>query len=146
MIPVIQQIMDHQHIFTLWEKTAMFSGYLKVIYFTHESFTVAETYIAEILNNEIAYIENIIMPKEKTKQFLDDIEEFITNKQQSQLAIIRCKYPYKLDVKISLFGRKNSVKKVKKHLQSIINKHTMKIVYLKLNSIQVNFFMELLFS
>ncbi len=35
IIPVMQQIMDHQNIFTLWEKTAMFYGHFKVVYFTH---------------------------------------------------------------------------------------------------------------
>ncbi len=142
IIPVIQQIMDQQNIFTLWEKTAMFYGYFKVVYFTHTSFTVSEDYIREILNNEIIYIENLVMPNEISKNFLKNIDQFIFNKQHAELAIIRCKYPYKLDIKISLFGRKNLVKKTKKQLQSIINKYTIKTLQLKMNSHQVNIFWE----
>jgi hypothetical protein len=79
------------------------------------------------------------MPMEKTKNFLKDIDEFISNRQNPELAIIHCKYPYKLEVKISLFGRKNLVKKTKKQLQSIINKHTIKTFQLRMNAHQVNF-------
>jgi len=142
IIPVIQQIMDHQNIFTLWEKTAMFYGHFKVVYFTHESFKVSEDYITQTLNNEIAYIENIVMPNEKTKNLLKNIDEFIFSKQNSDLAIIQCKYPYKLEIKISLFGRTSLVKKTKKQLQSIINKHTIKTFYLKMNLHQINYLLD----
>ncbi len=139
IIPVLQQIMDHQNIFTLWDKTAMFSGHFKVAYFTHASFTVSENQITQILNNEIAYIENLVIPNEKTMNLLKTIDQYIFNKQNSELAIIHCKYPYKLEIKISLFGRKNLVKKTNKQLQSIINKHTIKTFQLKMNSHQVKF-------
>ncbi|CAF1313135.1 unnamed protein product [Rotaria sp. Silwood1] len=110
----------------------MFCGHFKVTYFTHESFKVSESRIAEILKNEIAYVENMDIPEEKSKSLLNSIDQFIVNNQHPELAIIRCKYPYKLDIKISLFGRKSLVRKTKKKLQSIINKHTMKTVQLKL--------------
>lgn len=139
IISVIQQIMDHHNIFTRWEKTTMFYGHFKVVYFTHQSFTTTETYITQILNNEIEYIENIVMPNEKTKNLLKDIHQFISNKQNLELAIIYCKYPYKLEIKISLFGRKNLVKKTKKQLQSIINKHTINTFRLKIKSHEVRF-------
>ncbi|CAF3631775.1 unnamed protein product [Rotaria sp. Silwood1] len=142
IILVIQQIMDHHNIFTLWEKTAMFSGYFKVVYLTHESFLVSETKITEILRNEIAYVEDIVMPCEKTKNFLNDIDQFILARQDPELAIIRCKYPYKLDIKISLFGRKSVVKKAKKQLQSIINKHTIKIFPLRITTNQQDYLLE----
>ncbi|CAF1449677.1 unnamed protein product [Rotaria sordida] len=142
IIPVIQQIMDHQNIFTLWEKTAMFCGYFKVVYFTHESFKVSEAYISEILDKEIVYVNNIVMPNEKTKNHLASIDQFIFNRQHPELAIIRCKYPYKLDIKISLFGRKNLVKKARKSLQSIINNHTIKTLQLKMNSNQHEYLLE----
>ncbi|CAF1189241.1 unnamed protein product [Rotaria sp. Silwood1] len=142
IILVIQQIMDHHNIFTLWEKTAMFSGYFKVVYLTHESFLVSETKITEILRNEIAYVEDMVMPCEKTKNFLNDIDQFILARQDPELAIIRCKYPYKLDIKISLFGRKSVVKKAKKQLQSIINKHTIKIFPLRITTNQQDYLLE----
>ncbi|CAF2751248.1 unnamed protein product [Rotaria sp. Silwood2] len=142
IIPVIQQIMDEQKIFTLWEKTALFYGYFKVVYFTHESFKVSENEITEILNNQIEYIENIEMPKEITKQFLNDVDLFIASRQNSELAIIHCKYPYKTNIKISLFGQRKLAKNVKKQLQSIINKHTIKSVQMKIDTNQHEYLLD----
>ncbi|CAF3806468.1 unnamed protein product [Rotaria sp. Silwood1] len=142
IIHVLQKIMDNENIFTIWEKTAMFSGYFKVLYFTHESFMVSEAKIAEILNNEIDYVENLTMPNEKTKQFLNNIDQFIFHRQHPELAIIRCTYPYKLDIKISLFGRQNLVHKAKKRLQAIINKNTMRIVQLRIPLHQQEYLLE----
>jgi hypothetical protein len=115
----------------------MFFGHFKVAYFTHASFSVSENQIGQILNNEIAYIENLAIPNEKTTNLLETIDQYIFNKQNPELAIIHYKYPYKLDIKISLFGRKSLVKRTKKQLQSIINKHTIKTFQLKMNSYQV---------
>ncbi|CAF1159377.1 unnamed protein product [Rotaria sordida] len=142
IIPVLQKIMDNENIFTIWEKTAMFSGYFKILYFTHESFMVSEAKIAEILNNEIDYVENLTMSNEKTKQFLNNIDQFIFHRQNPELAIIRCTYPYKLDIKISLFGRQNLVHKAKKRLQTIINKNTMRIVQLRIPLYQQEYLLE----
>ncbi|CAF1314178.1 unnamed protein product [Rotaria sordida] len=142
IIPVIQQIMDQQKIFTIWEKTTLFYGYFKVIYFIHESFKVSENEITEILNNQIEYIENIEMPKEITKQFLNDIDQFIASKQNSELAIIHCKYPYKSNIKISLFGQRKLVKNAKKQLQSIIHKHTIKTVQMKIDTNQHEYLLD----
>lgn len=140
IIPVIQQIMDNQHVFTLWEKTAMFYGYFKVTSFTSEAFTVSQDRINQILEDEIRYIENLSIPEEKTQNFMKNIDEFIANKQETELGIIYCKYPYKLDIKISLFGRKKIVQKTKNKLQAICHKHTLKTIYLKFTDDQVNLF------
>lgn len=117
----------------------MFRGYFKVVYFTHESFKVSESRITEILNNDIVYLENINLPEEKSHNFLNSIDQFISNQQNPELVIIRYKYPYKLDIKISLFGKKSLVRKTRKLLKSIINKHSIKNVQLKLTSYQVKF-------
>ncbi|CAF3609150.1 unnamed protein product [Rotaria socialis] len=142
IIPVIQQIMDNHNVFTLWEKTAMFYGHFKVTYLTHESFKVSEARITEILNKEISYIENMAMPEEKTRNLLKSIDEFIFSRQNPELVIIRCKYPYKLDIKISLFGRKKLVRKTKKQLQSIVYKHTIKTFQLKMTANQYEYLLE----
>ena len=137
ILPVLQHIMDQQKFFTLWEKTAMFYGHLKVSYFADRWFTVSEKQIREILENEILYLENLPMPEEKTVNFLKTIDQYRSTKQNPELAIIYCKYPYKSEMKISLFGRKNLVKRTRKQFQSIVNKHTVKIFTLKMNDYQV---------
>ena len=115
----------------------MFYGHLKVSYFTDRGFTVSEQQIREILRNEILYIENLPMPETKTVNFLKTIDQYRSTKQTPEFAIIYCKYPYKSDIKISLFGRKNLVKRAKKQLQSIVNKYTVKVFVLKMNDCQV---------
>lgn len=130
--------MNNQNIITLWSKTAMFYGYLNVVYFNHESFKVSEERITEILKTEIAYVEDIAMPSEKTKNLLNSIDQYILNRQNPELTIIRTKYPYRSDLKISLFGRKNLVKKTKKQMQSIISKHTIRQFPINMNVDQVN--------
>jgi hypothetical protein len=142
VIPVIQEIMDKERIFTLWEKTAMFSGYLKTIYLTQEPFATTVDRISEILTREISYIADFSMPNEKTKNFIKILDEFIFIKQHPELALIQCRYPFKTDIKISLFGRNNLIKKIKRQLQSIINKHTIQVYRLKLNSSQVRRFLR----
>lgn len=137
MLPVLQYIMDQQNIFTLWGKTAMFYGHLKVNYFTDRWFTISEKQIMDILKKEILYVENLPMPDEKTANFLKTIDQYRSTRQHPDLAIIYCKYPYKLEIKISLFGRKNLVKKATKQLQSVVNKHTVRIYPLKINDYQV---------
>jgi len=137
-VNVIQQIMDNERLFTIWNKTEMFSGYYKVIYFTCEPFAISENDITQILNREIAHVDNIKMPNEKTKKFLVEIEEFIKINKQPELAIIHCKYPYKMDIKISLFGRKRHVKTVKKSLQLLIGKHILKAFVIQMTPAQVN--------
>lgn len=139
ILPVLQYIMDQQKFFTLWEKTAMFYGHLKVSYFTDRWFIVSEKQITEILQNEILYVENLPMPEEKTVNFLKTIDQYRSTKQNPELAIIYCKYPYTREIKISLFGRKNLVKRTRKQLQSIVNRHTMKIFSLKMNDYQVRY-------
>lgn len=130
--------MDQQNIFTLWEKTAMFYGHLRVNYFTDRWFTVSEKQIMDVLKNDILYIGNLPMPDEKTPNFVKTIERYRSSRQSSDLAIIYCKYPYKLEIKISLFGRMNLVKKAKKQLQSIVNKYIVRIFPLKINDYQVS--------
>jgi len=137
-VNVIQQIMDNERLFTIWDKTEMFSGYYKVIYFTCEPFVISENDITQILNREIAHVDNIKMSSEKTKKFMDEIEQFIKINKQTELAIIRCKYPYQMDIKISLFGRKRHVKIVKKSLQLLINKHILKAFQIRMTPAQVN--------
>jgi len=120
----------------------MFSGYLKTIYFTQEPFATTVDRISEILKREISYIADFSMPNEKTKNFIKILDEFILIKQHPELAFIQCRYPFKLDIKISLFGRNNIIKKIKRQLQSIINKHTIQVYRLKLNSSQVRRFLR----
>lgn len=138
-IEAIQQIMNNEEIFTVWEKTEMFSGYYRVLYFNHELFRVSADNISHILYHEIDFAENIEMPPEKTKTFMKEIQQFITDNRQSELAIIQHKYSSKFDIKVSLFGRKKMVKKVKKKLQSLVNKHTLRKFEIKLTTMQVSF-------
>jgi transcription antitermination factor NusG len=145
-INVIQQIMDNEKIYTVWDKTEALSGFYKVMYFTLEPFVVSEVDINQILNREIAFIDDIKMPDEKTKNFLKEIEQFVVYKRQPELAIIHCKYPYQTKIKISVFGRKKLVKIVGKQLQLLINKYTLKPFTIKMTSIQVTFSANILNS
>ncbi|CAF3303678.1 unnamed protein product [Rotaria socialis] len=135
-ISVIQQIMNNEKLFTVWEKSEMFSGFYKVVYFTHESFAASEESITQILNREIAFVEYIKMPNEKTKTFLDEIEQFIITAKQPELAVIRCKYPFKMEINVSLFGRKKLVKTVKKQIELLVKKHTVKSFGIKMTPAQ----------
>lgn len=139
-IDAIQQIMNTERVFTIWEKTEMFSGFYKVSYFNHELFGASSDNITHILKHEIDYVENIQMPNEKTKNFMKKIQIFIVENRQAELAIIQHRYPDKLDIKVSLFGRKKLVKGVKKKLQLLISKHTLKKFEIKMTTLQVNFF------
>jgi hypothetical protein len=141
-VEVIQQIMNNERIFTVWEKTEMFSGYYKVLYFNHDVFGASPENIVHILDHEIDYVENIQMPNEKTKSFMKEIQKFIVENRHAELAIIQHKYPDKLDIKVSIFGRKKLVKLVKKKLQLLINKHTLKKFEINMTPLQVNFFDE----
>jgi hypothetical protein len=132
--------MDNEKIFTVWEKTEMFSGYYKVMYFTLQPFNTNEQDITQILNHQIKYVENVKMTNEKTKNFIKEIEQLISDKRQSELAIIRFKYPNQIDINISLFGKKKWVKIIKNKLQIIVDKHTIKQIQIKINEIQVNLF------
>ena len=134
--------MDKEQIFTVWEKTAMFSGYLKTIYFNQEPFASSGDKISEILTREIDCIIDLDMPNEKTKNFIKTIDQFIFVRQHPELAFIQCRYPFKMDIKITLFERKKLVKKMKRQLQSIIDKHTMQSHRLKLNSSQVSMLLK----
>lgn len=121
----------------------MFSGYLKAIYFTEEPFTASVEQIQRILLQEIDCVVDLAMPKEKTRNFIKTIDQFIFTREHTELAIIQCRYPFKLDIKISLFGRKNLVRKAKRQLQSIIDKHTLQTFWLRMNASQVCAFLNL---
>jgi hypothetical protein len=82
------------------------------------------------------------MPNEKTKSFMKEIQKFIVENRHAELAIIQHKYLDKLDIKVSIFGRKKLVKLVKKKLQLLINKHTLKKFEINMTTLQVNFFDE----
>ncbi|UJR11256.1 hypothetical protein I4U23_015438 [Adineta vaga] len=141
-IDVIQQIIDHENIFTLWEKTKMFSGYYKVLYFSYHPFDITEAEITQILYKQIDYVENMKMPDEKTKSFIKEIEQAIISNRKPELAIIRHTYPNRIDIKISLLGRKKLVKIVKKKLQLIATKHTLKQFELKLHKTQYEYLID----
>jgi hypothetical protein len=131
--------MNNERIFTVWEKTEMFSGYYKVLYFNHELFGVSTENVTHILHHEIDYVENIKMPNEKTKNFMKEIQQFIIHNRQPELAIIQHKYPDKLDIKVNLFGRKKLVKIVKKKLQLLVNKYILRKFEIKMTTMQVSF-------
>ena len=134
--------MNKEHIFTLWHKTAMFSGYIGTIYFTQEPFATTVEKINETLTREIDYIADLGMPKEKTKNFITTIDDFIVMRHHPEFAFIQCRYPFKTEIKISLFGRKSLIKKIKRQLQSVINKHTVQVYQLKLKDSQVRMFVR----
>ncbi|CAF0897838.1 unnamed protein product [Adineta steineri] len=142
VVPIIEEIMNKEKIFALWDKTAMFSGYLKAIYFTHEPYTTTAEKITDILTREIGYIADLGMPKENTKNFLTTIDDFIVTQQHPEFAFIQCRYAFKTDFKISLFGRKNLLKKIKRQLQSLIQKHTVQIYRLKLKDSQQEYLLD----
>ncbi|CAF4018972.1 unnamed protein product, partial [Adineta steineri] len=142
VVSVIEEIMNKEKIFALWDKTAMFSGYLKAIYFTHEPYTTTAEKITDILTREIGYIADLGMPKENTKNFLTAIDDFIVTQQHPEFAFIQCRYAFKTDFKISLFGRKNLLKKIKRQLQSLIQKHTVQIYRLKLKDSQQEYLLD----
>ena len=129
--------MDNEQIFTVWEKTEIFSGYYQVRYFTQEPFVVSEDRINQILNREIAYAENIQMPEEKTKNFMKEMEQFLATKKQPELVVIQCKYPCQMEIKISLFGRKKRVKTLKKQLHLLVAKHILKAFQIRMTPTQV---------
>jgi hypothetical protein len=134
--------MDNEKIFTLWKKTEMFSGYYQVMYFTHQTFAVSEDNITKILTRRIAYVEGVELPIKKTKNFIDEVEQFIIAQKQPELTIIYCKYPYQMEIQVNLFGRKKLVHTVKQQLQSIVNKHTLKAFQIKMTLSQVFIFIE----
>ncbi|UJR16813.1 hypothetical protein I4U23_003712 [Adineta vaga] len=128
IIPVIQNVTNKEQIFALWDKTAMLSGHLKTFHFTQGPFATTVEKISEVLTREIDYIADVHLPKEKTKTFITTLDEFIVIKQHPELASIQCRYPFTTEIKISLFGRKNLIKKTKRQLlQSIIHQHIIQI-------------------
>ncbi len=80
------------------------------------------------------------MPNDKTKNFIKTVDEFVVAKQHPEFAFIQCRYPFQTEMKISLFGRKNLIKRIKRQLQAIFNKHTVHVYRLKLNDNQVRVF------
>ncbi|CAF1351161.1 unnamed protein product [Rotaria magnacalcarata] len=141
-IDVIQNIMNNERIFTAWNKSEMFSGYYEVMYFNHESFGATDEVITRILNREIAYVENIRMPNEKTKAFINEIENFVSTVRHPELNIIHCKYPFQMEIKISLFGRKSQVKKIKKQIDVLVNKYTLKPFIVRMTSDQHDYLVD----
>ena len=138
IIPVLHEISNKEQIFTIWEKTSMFSGYFKAIYFIEGPFAITSDKIRQVLTREIGYVVEVAMPNEKSKTFIKMIDQFIFNKQQPEIAFIQCRYPFKLDIKLSLFGRKTLVRKMNRLLQSITNKYITQTHYIKLSSSQVS--------
>lgn len=144
-ISVIQKIFDNRNLFTVWEKTDILSGYYVVSYFNSEQiFHVSEARIDHVINNEIAYVKDVIIPNIDNihVNFRKELNQFIHDKKQQQqecgtFAIIYYEYPSQTEMKISFFGEKGMVGNARKQLQHLLWKHEMKLINIQLDLKQV---------
>jgi hypothetical protein len=138
IILILEEIMNKERIFTIWEKTGMFSGYLKTIFFTLKAFTTDSDSISRILASGIDCIVELVMPEKQTTNLIKTIDEYIFVKKHPEISIIRCRYPFKADIKIGLFGRKTLAKKIKRQLHHFVSKHTIHVHRMQLSFSQVS--------
>jgi hypothetical protein len=144
-LTILQKIFSDKKKLTIWEKTNILSGYYVVHYVSGQhKFSVSEEFIYQILNNEISYVKDIVIPNiENIRiQFRKELNEFINTKKEQQqqfqtMAIIYCQYPSQTEMKISFFGLKNQVDIAKKQIKMLINKHRMRTIRIELDSKQV---------
>ncbi|UJR07650.1 hypothetical protein I4U23_011938 [Adineta vaga] len=147
---ILQKIFADRKKLTIWEKTNLLSGYFIVYYISGEHrFNLSEEFIYQMLNNEISYVENIVISNMDKCQsnFRRAIKEFINNKKQQQeklqtMTIIYYQSVSQSEMKISFFGLKYQVDIAKKQLKLLINKHQIRTIRIELDSKQREYLLD----
>ncbi|CAF3978904.1 unnamed protein product [Rotaria magnacalcarata] len=140
----IQKIFDNRKMFTVWEKTDLFTGYYVVYYFNTgtQQFDTSIEYIDRVLLEEISFAEiNNENSNVKSKLFLQEFYRFIrdSQKQHEEIAVLYCK---EQQLKVSLFGRKQQLKILKKQMQQLIHKHKLRTCYITMDESQRNYLLD----
>lgn len=133
---------------TIWEKSNLLSGYLQVHYLIGQhSFSASESSITPVLDQEIAFVRDMIVSNLETisKKYREELEELIRGMKEQQqreqiMAILVYQYPSQTEMKISLFGLKNQVYLAKKQIKMLVNKHQIRTIRIGLDSTQVRSF------
>ena len=132
--------MYERQIFAVWEKTGIFTGHMKLYYFTLEPFRESCSEITDILSREMTHYRDLLFPQKKTKSLLESIDSYIRNNQKTGIAFIKYNFPFENDMKLDLFGKKIFVNKAIGKLRSVVQQHTIKNYQFKLHDSQVNIF------
>ncbi|CAF0947415.1 unnamed protein product [Adineta ricciae] len=141
VVVVLQKIFLDKRILTVWEKTSLLSGYYIVYYLSgSQEASVIEKSIDHALNHEISFVKDIIVSNVRGK-YQSELNEFISSWKNEQrksqpLTIISYQSPFQTDMKISLFGIKETVHVAKKQLKLLVHKHQTKTTVLNLDSKQ----------
>ncbi|CAF1260775.1 unnamed protein product [Adineta ricciae] len=140
-VVVLQKIFLGKRILTVWEKTSLLSGYYIVYYLSgSQEASVIENSIEHALNHEISFVKDIIVSNVRGK-YQSELNEFVNSRKNEQrtsqpMTIISYQSPFQTDMKISLFGMKETVHVVKKQLKLLVHKHQTKTTVLNLDSQQ----------
>ncbi|CAF4339484.1 unnamed protein product, partial [Rotaria sp. Silwood2] len=98
VLQTIQKIFDNRKLFTVWDKTEIFSGYYVVYYFKDsiQQLGASVESIDQILLEEISYVEiTNQISNIKSKIFSQEFDQLIREiqKQQQEITILYCKEP-----------------------------------------------------